>query len=71
MNSSAVEGQEARAQSVAVTEEALSVDFVDGRIIVVALIWYPRLCMVRLRSAVILSSSETAPISIGRIWTKI
>jgi hypothetical protein len=43
MNSSAVEGQEARAQSVAVTEEALSVDLVDGRTIIVPLIWYPRL----------------------------
>jgi hypothetical protein len=43
MNSSAVEIQEARAQSVRVTEEALSVDLVDGRTIIVPLVWYPRL----------------------------
>jgi hypothetical protein len=43
MNSLAVEIQEARAQSVRVTEEALSVDLVDGRTIIVPLVWYPRL----------------------------
>jgi Protein of unknown function (DUF2442) len=43
MNSSAVEIQEARAQSVRVTEDALSVDLVDGRTISVPLVWYPRL----------------------------
>jgi Protein of unknown function (DUF2442) len=43
MNSSAVEIQEARAQSVTVTEDALSVDLVDGRTIIVPLVWYPRL----------------------------
>ena len=43
MNSSAVEIQEARAQSVTVTEEALTVDLVDGRTIIVPLVWYPRL----------------------------
>jgi hypothetical protein len=34
--------QEARAQSARVSEEALTVDLVDGRTIVVLLIWYPR-----------------------------
>ncbi|MCX7012497.1 MAG: DUF2442 domain-containing protein [Candidatus Sumerlaeota bacterium] len=33
----------ARARSVAVTEEALTVDLVDGRTIAVPLAWYPRL----------------------------
>lgn len=43
MNSLAVEIQEARAQSVTVTEEALTVDLVDGRTLIVPLVWYPRL----------------------------
>jgi hypothetical protein len=43
MNSSAVEIQQARAQSVTVTEDALTVDLVDGRTIIVPLVWYPRL----------------------------
>jgi len=43
MNSSAIEIQEARAQSVAVSEDALTVDLVDGRTIIVPLVWYPRL----------------------------
>jgi hypothetical protein len=34
---------EARAQSARVSGEALTVDLVDGRTIVVPLIWYPRL----------------------------
>jgi len=43
MNSSAVETQEARARKVGVTDEALAVDLVDGRTIIVPLVWYPRL----------------------------
>jgi len=43
MNSSATETQEARARQVSVTEEALTVDLVDGRTITVPLAWYPRL----------------------------
>jgi Protein of unknown function (DUF2442) len=43
MNSSAVEIQEARARSVTVSEDALTVDLVDGRTIIVPLVWYPRL----------------------------
>jgi len=43
MNSSAIETQNARAQSVTVSEDALSVDLVDGRTIIVPLLWYPRL----------------------------
>ena len=43
MNSSGVEIQEARARSVTVTEDALTVDLMDGRTIIVPLVWYPRL----------------------------
>ncbi len=39
----AIEIQEARAQNIAVSEESLSVDLVDGRTIIVPLLWYPRL----------------------------
>jgi len=44
MSSSVVETMvEARAQHVTVSEEALTVDLVDGRTIIVPLVWYPRL----------------------------
>jgi hypothetical protein len=43
MSSSAVDAQEPRARSVKVDAEAISVDLVDGRTIIVPLIWYPRL----------------------------
>src|SRR5712692_6165764 len=43
MSSSVVEIQEARAQSARVTGEALTVDLVDGRTIIVPLVWFPRL----------------------------
>ncbi len=43
MSSSVVEVYEARAQNVAVSEDSLTVDLVDGRTIVVPLAWYPRL----------------------------
>jgi Protein of unknown function (DUF2442) len=43
MNSSAIEIQEARAQSVTVSEDALTVDLVDGRTIIIPVVWYPRL----------------------------
>jgi hypothetical protein len=43
MNSLAIEIEQARAQSVMVSEEALTVDLVDGRTIIVPLVWYPRL----------------------------
>ena len=43
MSSLATEIEEARAQSVRVSEDALSVDLVDGRTIIVPLVWYPRL----------------------------
>jgi len=43
MSSSAVEIQEARAQSVRVSNEVLTVDLVDGRTIIVPLLWFPRL----------------------------
>ena len=43
MGSSATEMEQARAQSVRVSDEALSVDLVDGRTILVPLGRYPRL----------------------------
>ena len=43
MNSSGVEIQEARAQSVMVSDESLSVDLVDGRTLIIPLLWLPRL----------------------------
>ena len=43
MSSSAVDIQEARAQSVRVSGEAVEVDLVDGRTIIVPLAWFPRL----------------------------
>jgi hypothetical protein len=42
MNSS-IETQEARAQHVSISEDSLVVDLVDGRTIIVPLVWYPRL----------------------------
>ena len=44
MNSLVVEMQEARARNVKITAEALTVELVDGRVISVPLVWYPRLC---------------------------
>ncbi len=43
MNSSVGELQEARALQLVVSNEALTVDLVDGRTIIVPLAWYPRL----------------------------
>ena len=43
MNSSVLEIQEARGQSVMVSEDSLTVNLVDGRTIIVPLLWYPRL----------------------------
>ena len=43
MNSLVIEVQEAIAQSIAVSKTALTVDLVDGRTIIVPLLWYPRL----------------------------
>ena len=43
MTSLAIEIQEASAQDVRVTEDSLTVDPVDGRTIIVPLVWYPRL----------------------------
>ena len=43
MHSSDINVQEARAQQVTVNEEALTVDLVDGRTLIVPLVWYPRL----------------------------
>lgn len=43
MSSLDVEIQEARAQAVKVTDEALIVDLVDGRTVIVPLVWFPRL----------------------------
>ena len=43
MSSSAVDIQEARAQSVRLSGDALEVDLLDGRTIIVPLVWFPRL----------------------------
>jgi hypothetical protein len=43
MSSLAAERKEPRARSIAVTEESLTADLVDGRTIIVPLVWYPRL----------------------------
>jgi hypothetical protein len=43
MSSLAAEKKEPRARNVAVAEESLTVDLVDGRTIIVPLVWYPRL----------------------------
>lgn len=43
MSSSGVDIQEARAQSLSLSDEGLSVDLVDGRTVIVPLVWYPRL----------------------------
>lgn len=43
MSSLSVDIPEARAQSVSVNVEALSVDLVDGRTVIVPLVWFPRL----------------------------
>src|SRR6266705_1651215 len=43
MTSLAAEKKEPRARSIAVTDEYLTVDLVDGRTIIVPVVWYPRL----------------------------
>ena len=43
MSTLAIEIQEARAQSVTVSEDSVTVDLVDGRTIIVPVVWYPRL----------------------------
>ena len=43
MSSLGVDIQEARALSLSLSDEGLSVDLVDGRTVIVPLVWYPRL----------------------------
>ena len=43
MNSLVTEVPEATAQHVIVSETSLTVDLVDGRTVIVPLVWYPRL----------------------------
>ena len=43
MTSSVVDVHEARARRASLSDEALTVDLVDGRTIVVPLVWFPRL----------------------------
>lgn len=43
MSSLAIDMQDARAQRVTISDDALAVDLVDGRTIIVPLVWYPRL----------------------------
>jgi hypothetical protein len=38
-----IEIQEARAQRVEVSEDTLTIELVDGRVVMVPLTWYPRL----------------------------
>jgi len=38
-----IEIQEARAQQVEVSEDTLTIELVDGRVVMVPLTWYPRL----------------------------
>jgi len=43
MSSLAIEIQEASAQQVTVSKDSLTVDLLDGRTLIVPLVWYPRL----------------------------
>ena len=43
MTSSVTEISEARAREIEITEDALSVDLMDGRTIIIPLAWFPRL----------------------------
>ena len=43
MSSLAIEIQEVSAQQVTMGKDSLTVDLVDGRTIIVPLVWYPRL----------------------------
>ena len=43
MNSSVADVREARATGVRVDKESLTIDLVDGRTIIVPVIWFPRL----------------------------
>ncbi len=43
MNSSATDVQEPIARNVTVSEDSLTIDLVDGRTVIVPLVWYPRL----------------------------
>jgi len=43
MSSLVIEIQEARAQRVEVNEDTLTIELVDGRVVMVPLTWYPRL----------------------------
>jgi hypothetical protein len=43
MSSSDIEIHQARAQSVDVDEDGLTVDLMDGRTVIVPLVWFPRL----------------------------
>jgi len=61
----AIEIQEARAQSARLINEALAIDLVDGRTIIVPLVWFPVFGTARRRSATILKSAGTAPTSTG------
>ena len=44
MNSLAADQREPRGRSAMVSDEALTGELVDGRTIIVPLMWYPRLC---------------------------
>ena len=71
MNSLAAERKEPRARSVAVTEESLTVDLVDGRTIIVPLACILVCGTARRRSAIALRFSEMGRTFTGPIWTRI
>lgn len=43
MNSSVIESHAVRAREVRVDSDSLAVDLVDGRTVIVPIVWYPRL----------------------------
>jgi hypothetical protein len=43
MSSLVIETQDVRARNVRVDDDSLTVDLVDGRTIIVPIVWYPRL----------------------------
>jgi len=71
MGSLVVEIPEARARSVSVTEEALSIDLVDGRTIIVPLVWFPRLWHGSPQERNHFEIFGAVPTSIGLTWTRI
>ena len=66
-----VDAQEARAQRISVTDDALVVELADGRTITVPLAWCPRLRTERMRNDHAGGLLATAKEFTGRISTRI